>query len=95
MMRPARLVLALCVMSLLSGCSYLNSLTGQTDNTVLPGQREEAIPGRPSFPEKPDTQVGSTSKAPAAQPLPGAGCAANDPGCKPPATTGDTFKDPQ
>ena len=41
-------------MTLLSGCTYLDTLTGQTNNTVLPGQREDAIPGRPTFPEKQD-----------------------------------------
>lgn len=87
---PARFTVAVSALLLLSGCSYVNSLTGQTDNTVLPGQREPAIPGRPSFPEKQDAQVGSTTPAAA-----GSGCAANDPACKPPTTTGDTFKDPQ
>jgi len=64
MTRVTRLLLAACALSLLTGCSYVNSLTGQTDNTVLPGKREDAIPGRPTFPDKPDTQVGSTSPAP-------------------------------
>jgi len=93
MRRTARLLLAACALSLLSGCSYVNSLTGQTDNTVLPGAREDAIPGRSSFPQKQDVQTGSTSKAApgGAQP----GCAAGDPDCKPPSTTGDTFSDPQ
>lgn len=64
MTRSAKLLLAACALSLLTGCSYVNSLTGQTDNTVLPGKREDAIPGRSSFPDKPDTTVGSTSPAP-------------------------------
>ena len=89
----ARLLLGACVMTLLSGCSYLDTFTGQTNNTVLPGQREEAIPGRPSFPEKQDMQVGSTSKA--ADTAAPSGCAANEPGCAPPTTTSDTFQDPQ
>jgi hypothetical protein len=96
---PTRLLLGLGVMTLLSGCSYLDTFTGQTNNTVLPGQREDAIPGRASFPEKPDPNVGSVSKASDAgssatgntQP----GCTTDDPGCKPPTTTNDTFKDPQ
>ena len=89
----ARLLLGACVMTLLSGCSYLDTFTGQTNNTVLPGQREEAIPGRPTFPEKQNMQVGSTSKAAdAAAP---AGCAENEQGCAPPTTTTDTFQDPQ
>jgi hypothetical protein len=92
MMRPAALLLAAGVMTLLSGCSYLDTMTGQTNNKVLPGQREDAIPGRPTFPEKPDPTVAS------AKPTTGtgqSGCAANDPACKPPTTTNDTFKDPQ
>ncbi len=91
MMRSA--VLLLGAMLLLSGCTYLDSLTGQTNDKVLPGQREEAIPGRPTFPEKADPTVGSVTR-----PATGtgqSGCAANDPACKPPTTTNDTFKDPQ
>ena len=89
----ARLLLAAGAMTLLSGCSYLDTFTGQTNNKVLPGQREDAIPGRPSFPEKADPQVGTAS-----QPAGGAaqsGCTANDPVCNPPTSTNDTFKDPQ
>ena len=89
MKQSAKFLVAACAMTLLSGCTYLDQMTGQTNNTVLPGKREDAIPGRPSFPEKQDVQVGSTT------PAPSNGCAANDPACKPPATTNDTFKDPQ
>lgn len=93
MRRIARLVLAACALSLLTGCSYVNSLTGQTDNTVLPGKREDAIPGRTSFPQKQDVQTGSTTSPSSAAPPPG--CAAGDPDCQPPSSTGDTFSDPQ
>jgi hypothetical protein len=93
MRMPARLLLAAGVLTLLSGCTYLDTFTGQTNNTVLPGKREEAIPGRPTFPDKQDTLVGSTSPAPDANPQ--AGCAANDPACAPPTSTNETFKDPQ
>jgi hypothetical protein len=91
-----RTILAAAALSLLAGCSTFNSLTGQNDNTVLPGKREDAIPGRAQFPDKPDVAVGSTSAAGAS----GAGaeetyCAPDDAACKPPKTTGDTFKDPQ
>ncbi|MFT3987307.1 hypothetical protein [Aestuariivirga sp.] len=34
----------------IAGCSSINKLTGQTDDTILPGQREDAIPGKPVFP---------------------------------------------
>lgn len=93
MRMPARLLLAAGVLTLLSGCTYLDTFTGQTNNKVLPGQREEAIPGRPTFPEKQDVQVGSTTRPPDAAPQ--AGCAAGDPDCAPPTSTNDTFKDPQ
>ena len=36
---------------MLSGCSYVDRLTGETDNTVLPGAREDAVPGRAQFPD--------------------------------------------
>lgn len=92
-----RLLLAVGVMTLLSGCTYLDTFTGETNNKVLPGTREDAIPGRASFPEKPDPNVGTVSKT-AAAPAPintQPGCTSDDPACKPPATTNDTFKDPQ
>jgi hypothetical protein len=86
---------------LLAGCTAIDKLTGQTDNTVLPGSREEAIPGRPTFPEKQGVASTSTPKASTGnQTAAGSGdaetyCGPDDPSCKPPATTGDTFKDPQ
>jgi hypothetical protein len=95
----------------LSGCSTLNGLIGEVDNTVLPGSREEAIPGRPTFPEKQDVAVGPTPAAPkstVSDPAPisatpegeaatpaEAYCAPDDPTCKPPQTTSETFQDPQ
>ena len=90
-----RLLLAAGVMTLISGCSYVDTFTGQTNNKVLPGAREDAIPGRPSFPDKPDPKVGSASAAANSISSGQSGCAANDPGCAPPTTTNDTFKDPQ
>lgn len=90
-----RLLFAAGVMTLLSGCTYLDSVTGQTNNKVLPGQREDAIPGRSSFPDKPDPKIGTVSSASSAAGNTQPGCTADDPGCKPPATTNDTFSDPQ
>ena len=101
-MAPALLLLlALTV----SGCSYLDKLTGDTDNTVLPGAREDAIPGKTQFPDAADTvpieqpgggqtaaqqaQTGAAQNAPAAP----SACTDNDPDCKPPAD--DVFSDPQ
>jgi hypothetical protein len=75
----------------LTGCGALNSLTGQTDNTVLPGQREDAIPGRSSFPNKQEASAGTSRSGSPDETY----CAPNDPACKPPGTTGDTFSDPQ
>ncbi|MCA3574034.1 MAG: hypothetical protein IOC86_08965, partial [Aestuariivirga sp.] len=46
----SRVLLAAAALVMLSGCSTMNNLLGETDNTVLQGQREEAMPGRPSFP---------------------------------------------
>ena len=91
MTRSARLLLAAGMMTLLTGCSYVDTVTGQTNNKVLPGQREDAIPGRPTFPDKADPQVGTASQPGGT----GSGCSDSDPACKPPATTNDTFKDPQ
>ena len=84
------------VMAALAGCSAFDRLTGQTDNTVLPGQREDAIPGRSQFPDTPDPLVTGASQpdeqAPPADA--GAGCQPDDPACAPPS--GDnTFSDPQ
>lgn len=90
-----KLLFAAAAMLLLSGCSSVNNILGQTDNTVLPGQREEAIPGRPSFPEKRDVAVGSSGGTAGAAAPTETFCAPDDPGCKPPASSGDTFKDPQ
>ncbi|MFO1133118.1 MAG: hypothetical protein U1E16_14040 [Hyphomicrobiales bacterium] len=87
------MLLAAGVVTLLSGCSYVDTMTGQTNNKVLPGQREDAIPGRPSFPEKPDADVQRASQPAGTNTA--TGCTANDPACKPPTTTNDTFKDPQ
>lgn len=39
-----RAVLIALACTLLVGCSSFKKLTGQTDNTVLPGEREDIIP---------------------------------------------------
>jgi hypothetical protein len=81
---------------LISGCTYIDRLTGSTDNTVLPGTREDAIPGKSQFPdasdaapaiEQPATQqtVEDTTAKPA--------CPEDQPDC---AQSADgTFSDPQ
>jgi hypothetical protein len=83
----------------LAGCSYVDRLTGSTDNTVLPGSREDAIPGKTQFPEKSDTatieqpgktaQTATTATVTPPKPL----CKAGDPKCK--TASDGTFSDPQ
>jgi hypothetical protein len=90
-----KILFAAAATALLAGCGTLNSLTGQTDNTVLPGQREDAIPGRAQFPEKQDVAVGSGSGSGAGAANSETYCGPDDPACKPPGSTGDTFSDPQ
>lgn len=93
--------------AMLGGCSTLNSLTGETDNTVLPGKREEAIPGRAQFPDTQDSSVTAATREPVEQspiesppaakgtkPATGTACAPDDPACAP-ASGDDTFSDPQ
>ena len=90
-----RLLLAAMAVTLLSGCSSVNNLLGKSDNTVLPGQREDAIPGRTKFPEKQDVAVGSSGGTGGTAPGSETYCGPDDPACKPPASSGDTFSDPQ
>jgi hypothetical protein len=90
-----KFLLAAAAVALLSGCSSVNNLLGQTDNTVLPGQREDAIPGRTKFPEKQDVAVGSAGGSGGTAANTETYCAPDDAACQPPATTGDTFSDPQ
>jgi hypothetical protein len=100
MMVLKRLIVAGSLALMLAGCSMFNRITGDVDNTVLPGQREEAIPGRKTFPDRPDpavTRAGSpdtpdTGMPPAAPD--DTGCSPDDPACAPP-TGNDTFSDPQ
>lgn len=91
-----RLVFIGAVASILGGCSTINKLTGETDNTVLPGQREDAIPGRAKFPESGSASTaqapesGQQEPADTVQPA----CQPDDPACKP-ASGDDSFSDPQ
>jgi|GEM_PF-2341761 len=83
-----------------AGCSYIDRLTGSTDNTVLPGTREDAIPGKSQFPdateqatiEQPGSttaQTGTGETATAQEPV----CKSGDPDCAQPED--GTFSDPQ
>ena len=93
MLRTAILVATLA--AVLGGCSTINKMTGSVDNTVLPGQREEAIPGRAKFPESDSTSTASTAApGPAPSEAATSTCSADDPACAPPVGD-DTFSDPQ
>ena len=87
--------LALAAFSI-AGCSYIDRLTGSSDNTVLPGTREDAIPGKSQFPDASDTatieQPGSQSAQTGTETVPEPACKAGDPDCKP---VDGTFSDPQ
>lgn len=97
-----RLLIATLVVTAFSagGCSYIDRLTGSTDNTVLPGTREDAIPGKSQFPdaseqatvEQPGTttaQTGTGESATGQEPA----CEAGEADCKQPPD--GTFSDPQ
>ncbi len=84
----------------IGGCSYIDRLTGSTDNTVLPGTREDAIPGKSQFPDASDTaaieqpgtttaQTGTGETATAQEPA----CKSGDPDCT--DAVDGTFSDPQ
>lgn len=101
---PKRLMVLAALAFGLAGCGAFDRLTGAgVDNTVLPGQREDAIPGRSQFPDTSDpavTRAGAPGmEAPPAMeaPPPAAGtadCPIDDPACLPPSGD-DTFSDPQ
>ncbi len=94
----AALVLVVASLSA-TGCSYIDRLTGSTDNTVLPGTREDAIPGKSQFPEPGDTatieQPGGTAQTATGDTAtaPEPACKAGDPDCAQPED--GTFSDPQ
>ena len=98
----ARIVFAMALGLSLGACSTLDKLTRQTDDTVLPGPREDAIPGRTQYPA-PGEQPTKTAGPDTAAPAPPADtpveekkpCAADDPDCLPPLTDDDTFSDGQ
>ena len=84
----------------LAACSAIDRLTGRNDDTVLPGNREEAIPGQASYPTEPAGGA-TTAAGPAAPQAETAAasekataCPADDPNCTPPADDG-TFSDGQ
>lgn len=80
-----------------TGCSYIDRLTGTRDDSVLPGTREDAIPGKTQFPDASDTgtveQPGSKTAQTATGTAQEPACKAGDPNCKQPVD--GTFSDPQ
>ena len=101
MKAPLTIVLAFAAVLPLSACGMMNKLTKQTDDTVLPGPREDSIPGRAQYPaegEQPPKTTTATIAEPPADAPPAEEkkpCAADDPDCLPPLTDGDTFSDGQ
>ncbi|MBI2719015.1 MAG: hypothetical protein HY245_11980 [Rhizobiales bacterium] len=102
----------LLLVSPLTGCSSVKNLLGMgVDDTVLPGAREAAIPGKPSFPDPNDApptieqpgggvaQSASPNQAPGQQtasgPLPEVKSACKPSDPKCKPATGGTFNDPQ
>ena len=93
-----RLIALVLAGSVLAGCSAVDRLTGQTDNKVLPGQREDAIPGKAQFPEPGSDTIarspsGDASAPDTAAPPVATECPSDDPACAP-ASDG-TFSGPQ
>jgi hypothetical protein len=74
-----RLVIAatLAALVVLGGCSSVKKLTGQRDDSVLPGQREDVLPPEKQVAQDPNvTRSGQTKPAE---------CAPDDLSCLPPA----------
>ena len=89
-------LIALALLAVLAaGCSAVDKLTGQTDDTVLPGQREDAVPGKAKFPQQSDAAPAPSTQAETAAtaPEPAEPCAADDATCAAPPD--GTFNDPQ
>lgn len=73
-MKLSRSIVVLAVAaSLLAGCSSFKKLTGQTDNTVLPGEREDILPPEQQVNPKPGQNADSAT-ADSAAPLEPAAC---------------------
>jgi hypothetical protein len=84
----------------LGGCSKLKKLTGQSNDTVLPGQREDILPPEQYTAKSADTAPpsGQAPAPPAAKTGASDGQACDpevDPDCAPPAAedTGGVFND--
>jgi hypothetical protein len=60
----SRLVVVMLAAGLLAGCSSFKKLTGQTDNTVLPGEREDILPPDQQVNPRPNKTVADSGAAP-------------------------------
>jgi hypothetical protein len=68
-MKATRLILALIIsISLLAGCSSFKKLTGQRNDTVLPGQREDILPADQQVNPKPGKKGALSADAAACDP---------------------------
>jgi hypothetical protein len=95
-MNACRYIILLLAGLALTGCGSIDKLTGQTDNTVLPGQREDAVPGRPQFPAPNDSAPRTSAPPVETADVPAApDCPVDDPACDPMAPADGTFSDPQ
>jgi hypothetical protein len=100
-------VLLLAAAVLLPGCSSFGKMFGGTDDTVLPGTREDAIPGHSQFPEPGDTGGvdTATTQDQGAAPAPDTAATASvdctnpknkkDPSCADMSASDGTFSDGQ
>ena len=87
--RAIALVLSLGIA--LAGCSTLKKFTGQRDDTVLPGQREDILPPDQQVARDPNIGGKSAGTADGAQPA----CDPKQPGCEPAVDQESTGADSQ
>jgi hypothetical protein len=62
------------------GCTTVKKMTGATDDTILPGQREDILPPEAQTAKDPAV-TGKTTKPPAAAAKQANGCAPDDLNC--------------
>jgi uncharacterized protein YceK len=74
-MRRAQIILVLMMSaSLLAGCSSFKKLTGQRNDTVLPGQREDILPEDQQRNPKPGKKGELSADVPACDPAVDVNC---------------------
>jgi PBP1b-binding outer membrane lipoprotein LpoB len=99
-MKQSRLLISICAAALiLSGCSSLKRMTGQIDDTVLPGERETILSPEQTASPKLEPQSASddavASEEPAAvdEPIVPDCDPTKDANCEAPADGGGVFSD--